>query len=333
MQEFVVSRSTRLSRWAGLVALAVVSCLIAMPWWGTRAEIGTTTSFLGIVAMAQMWNLLAGFGGLVSIGQQAYIGLGSYVAVMVALQGGLSIYLSLPLAGIVSAGAAWAISFLLFRLRGAYFAIGAWVVAELLRIVFANTASLGGGSGVSITSALTGIGRWQREAYALWIAIALGVGAVGLVYALLRSANGLAFGAVRDSEAAAESLGVSARRVKLTLYLIASAGCGMVGALMAISNLRVAPDSAFSVDWTAIMFFAVVIGGIGTIEGPILGAIVYLVLRQSLAQYGGWYLIVLGVSAVIVMRKAPRGLWGVLADRFDLRLFPIDHRVRPRERS
>ena len=109
---------------------------------------------------------------------------------------------------------------------------------------------------------------------------------------------------------AAESLGVSARRVKLTIYLIAAVGCGMVGALMAISNLRVAPELAFSVDWTAIMFFAVVIGGIGTIEGPILGALVYLVLRQSLAQFGGWYLIILGVSAVIVMRKARRGPLG-----------------------
>lgn len=332
MKTYVVSRSTRLSRWAGLAGLVVVGALVAMPWWATRAQIGTTTSFLGIVAMAQMWNLLAGFGGLVSIGQQAFIGLGAYVAVMLALQGGISVYSAVPLAGVVSAIAAWAIAFLVFRLRGAYFAIGTWVVAELLRIVFANTSSLGGGSGISITSALTGIGRWQREAIALWIAIALGVGAVALVYGLLRSSQGLAFGAVRDSEAAAESLGVSTRRVKLTLYLIASAGCGMVGALTAISNLRVAPESAFSVDWTAIMFFAVVIGGIGTIEGPILGSLVYLVLRQSLAQFGGWYLIVLGVSAVIVMRTARRGLWGILTDRFDLRLFPIDHRVTARER-
>src|SRR5208337_3614827 len=138
----------------------------------------------------------AGFGGLVSIGQQAFIGLGSYVAVMVALQGGTSIYLAVPVAGLVSAVAAWAIAFLVFRLRGAYFAIGTWVVAALLRIVFSNTSSLGGGSGISITSALTGIGRWQREAYALWIAVALGVGAVALVYGLLRSSEGLAFGAV-----------------------------------------------------------------------------------------------------------------------------------------
>ena len=266
-----------------------------------------------------------------SIGQQAFIGLGSYVAVMVALQGGTSIYFAVPIAGLVSAVAAWAIAFLVFRLRGAYFAIGTWVVAELLRIVFSNTSSLGGGSGISITSALTGIGRWQREAYTLWIAVALGVGAAALVYGLLRSSEGLAFGAVRDSEPAAESLGVSVRKVKRSIYLISAAGCGMVGALMAISNLRVAPESAFSVDWTAVMFFAVVIGGIGTIEGPILGAIIYLVLRQSLAQFGGWYLIILGVSAVIVMRKAPRGIWGILADRFDLRLFPIDHRVMAKE--
>ena len=119
--------------------------------------------------------------------------------------------------------------------------------------------------------------------------------------------------------------------MKLTIYLIAAAGCGMVGALIAISNLRISPDSAFSVDWTAIMFFSVVIGGIGTIEGPIVGAVAYLALRQSLAQYGGWYLIVLGVCAVVVMRYAPGGLWGSVADRFDIRLFPLEHRVTARE--
>ena len=117
MIDYAVSRTTRLSHYAGFASLAVVLGLIAMPWWATRAQIGTTTSFLAIVAMAQMWNLLAGFGGLVSIGQQAFIGLGSYVAVMVALRGGTSIYFAVPVAGLVSAVAAWAIAFLVFRLR------------------------------------------------------------------------------------------------------------------------------------------------------------------------------------------------------------------------
>ena len=331
MIQYVVHRTTRLSRYAVVLWALAIAGLCTMPWWASRAQIGTTTTFLGILALAQMWNLLAGFGGLVSIGQQAFVGLGAYVAVIVALQGGLNVYAAVPLAGIASAVAAWGIAFLVFRLRGAYFGIGTWVVAELLRIVFANTSSLGGGSGVSITSAFAGIGRWQRDAFSLWIATTLGLGAVALVFALLRSPRGLAFGAVRDSEPAAESLGVSARRVKLTLYLISSAGCGMVGALLAISNLRVSPDSAFSVDWTAIMFFSVVIGGIGTIEGPLLGSIIYLTLRQSLAQFGGWYLIILGVCAVLVMRTAPRGLWGVLADRWDIRLFPYDRRVSAEE--
>ena len=331
MIKYVVHRTTRLSRYAIVLWALAIAGLCAMPWWASRASIGTTTTFLGILALAQMWNLLAGFGGLVSIGQQAFVGLGAYVAVIVALQGGLSVYSAVPLAGIASAAAAWVVALLVFRLRGSYFGKGTWVVSELLRIVFANTSSLGGGSGVSITSAFAGIGRWQRDAFSLWIAAALGLGAVALVFALLRSSRGLAFGAVRDSEPAAESLGVSARSVKLTLYLISSAGCGMVGALLAISNLRVSPDSAFSVDWTAVMFFSVVIGGIGTIEGPLLGSIIYLTLRQSLAQFGGWYLIILGVCAVFVMRNAPRGLWGVLSDRWDVRLFPHDHRVSAEE--
>jgi branched-chain amino acid transport system permease protein len=331
MERYSVSRSTPLALYAGVFGLVAVIAIMAMPWWGNRSQISVATAFFGILALAQMWNLLAGFGGLVSIGQQAYIGLGAYVAVIAALQLNLNIYLAIPLAGALSALFAWQIAFLLFRLRGAHFAVGSWVIAELLRLVFANSTAVGGGSGISITSALSGIGRWQREANALWIAAALGIGAIVLVFALLRSSRGIAFGAVRDSEAAAESLGVSARRVKLMLYLLSAAGCGMVGALLAISDLRVSPASVFSVDWTAIMFFAVVIGGIGTIEGPILGAIVYLALRQSLAQYGSWYLILLGALAVVVMRKAPGGLWGLLARRWDLRLFPIDHRVAAKE--
>lgn len=330
MSPYVISRSSRISDYIGVVTALVVVALIAMPWWGTRSQIGTMSHFLAVVALAQMWNLLTGFGGLLSIGQQAFIGLGGYMVVIFALHLGLNPYACIVIAGGVSAAVAWAASFLLFRLRGAYFGIGTWVVAELFRIIFSNTTSLGGGSGISITETMRGLDRWSRDAYSLWAALILGVGAIAVVYGLLRSSRGLAFSAVRDSEPAAESLGISITSVKLMIYLIAGAGCGMVGALDVISNLRITPDSEFSVDWTAVMFFAVVIGGIGSIEGPIIGAVLYFVLRESLAQFGGWYMILLGIVAVIVMLKAPRGLWGVVSERYDIHLFPVGYTVRPK---
>jgi branched-chain amino acid transport system permease protein len=172
-----------------------------------------------------------------------------------------------------------------------------------------------------------GVPAWWRESTTLWIALALGAGATLAVYFLLRSRHGLALTAVRDSEPAAESLGISVSRVKWFVYIASAAGCGMVGALIFITKLRISPEAAFSMDWTAAMFFVVIIGGIGTIEGPIIGTLVYFLLREFLSDYGSWYLIVLGSVAVAFMLWIPRGIWGLVASRFDLHFFPVQRRV------
>jgi branched-chain amino acid transport system permease protein len=103
----------------------------------------------------------------------------------------------------------------------------------------------------------------------------------------------------------------------------------MIGALIFLQKLRISPDAAFSVnDWTAFVIFIVVIGGIGTIEGPIIGTLVFFALRETLADLGTTYLIVLGVVAIVVMLKAPKGIWGVIRSRYDLQLFPLGYRVK-----
>ncbi len=185
-------------------------------------------------------------------------------------------------------------------------------------------------------SALVAVERLRRHqpaaASALpltyWIALAITVAAVVLTYWLLRSRLGLALTAIRDSEAASESQGINVRRVKFLVYVLAAFGCGLVGALYYVNALRIQPDAAFSIGWTASIIFIVVIGGIGTIEGPIVGTILYFVLRETLSQYGSWYLIGLGLIAVVVMVKWPRGIWGGVQERFDLRFFPVQRRVR-----
>lgn len=323
-----VERSTRASQ-AGLVlALLVLLAAISAPWWAERSSQRLMTEILYTLALAQMWNLLAGYGGLLSVGQQGFVGLGGYCLVVLGLQFGLNPFLIVPLAGVVTALVAIPTAAVLFRLRGAYFAVGTWVVAEVFRLIVANTASVGGGSGTSITQTVTGIPAWWRESTTLWLAIALGGGATLAVYWLLRSRHGLALTAVRDSEPAAESLGVSVARMKWFVYIAAAAGCGMVGALIFITKLRIAPEAAFSMDWTAAMFFVVIIGGIGTIEGPIIGTLIYFVLRQFLSDYGSWYMIVLGCVAVAFMLWIPRGVWGLMSSRFDLHFFPVQRRVR-----
>ncbi len=324
----IVKRSTRASRIGLWLAVLLLLAAVSTPWWAERSSQRLLTEFLYTLALAQMWNLLAGYGGLLSVGQQGFVGIGGYCLVVFGLKLGLNPFLIVPLAGVVAALVAIPTAAVLFRLRGAYFAVGTWVVAEVFRLLVANNASVGGGSGTSITRTVSGIGAWWRESTTLWLALTLGAGATLAVYVLLRSRYGLALTAVRDSEAAAESLGISVKRVKWFVYLASAGGCGMVGALIFITKLRIAPEAAFSMDWTATMFFVVIIGGIGTIEGPILGAVIFFALREWLSDYGSWYLIVLGSVAVVFMLWFPRGVWGLLSRRFDLHFFPVQRRVQ-----
>jgi len=323
-----VERATRTSRAGAVAGLVLLVVLVSMPWWAGRSDMRTATEFLYILALAQMWNLLAGYGGLVSVGQQAFIGLGGYALVVMAMKLGLNVFVAVPLAGVTAALIAVPTAAVVFRLRGAYFAIGTWVVAEVYRLLLANTSALGGGSGMSITRAVKAVPRWWRESITFWIAVAVGIGSILLIYLLLRSRHGLSLTAVRDSEPASESLGVRVRNVKWFVYIASAFGCGTIGALIFVTKLRISPDAAFGVDWTAIMFFVVVIGGIGTIEGPIIGALIYFVLRETLQDFGSWYLIVLGLVAVVLMLTAPKGIWGWIADHYDVRFFPVQRRLR-----
>lgn len=323
-----VERSTQASRMAAGLGVLLLAAVVAMPWWGERADQRLMTEFLYTLALAQMWNLLAGYGGLLSVGQQAFVGLGGYALVVLGLNAGLNPFLVIPLAGLAAGLIAVPTAALVFRLRGAYFAVGTWAVAEVFRLLVANTASVGGGSGLSVTRTVIGMPIWWRESLTLWCAMALGVGATLGVYWLLRSRHGLALTAVRDSEPAAASLGVSVNRIKWTVYIASAVGCGMAGALVFITKLRISPDAAFSLDWTVVMFFVVVIGGIGTVEGPVVGTLVYFALREVLSDYGSWYLIALGTTAVLFMLWMPRGLWGYTAGRLDLHLFPVQRRLK-----
>ncbi len=322
-----IVRGTGTSRLGGVLGLVILLALVTLPWWGERSDMRSVVEFLYMLALAEMWNLMAGFGGLVSIGQQGFVGIGGYMLVLLAMKLGVNPFVAVPIAGVITAVIAIPTALLVFRLRGAYFAVGTWVVAEVFRLTFANIIWLGAGTGTSLTAAMTGYSAWTRDALSLWIAVILGIGSVMGIYWLLRSRLGLALTAIRDSEVASRSLGVDVRRVKFGVYIVSAFGCGMVGALVYLTKLRISPDAAFDINWTAIMIFTVVIGGIGTIEGPIIGCIVYFVLRDLLADYGSWYLIAMGLIAIAVMVWARRGLWGLLLARYDLRFFPVQRRV------
>jgi branched-chain amino acid transport system permease protein len=331
MTEFTLSRSNAASRIAGVAAVILLVVLAAAPWWASSSFMYLGGEFAVYLALATLWNLLAGYTGLVSVGQQAYVGLGGYLTFYLAMFLGVNPLLAIPMAGLAAALIAIPVASLVFRLQGAYFAIGSWVMAEVFRLIAAQATFLGGGSGISLPAQVTKQlgGKWIREASIFWLALGLGAGCLALVYLLLRSRIGLALTAIRDSEVASASLGIRIASVKYALYISVAGLTSMIGALISLQKLRVSPDAAFSInDWTAFVIFIVVIGGIGTIEGPIIGTIVYFLLREFLADFGAIYLLLLGTLAIVIMLAAPKGLWGYAADRFGWSLFPVGYRIK-----
>jgi branched-chain amino acid transport system permease protein len=228
--------------------------------------------------------------------------------------------------GVVAGAVSLVTSAFVFRLSGGYFAIGMWVVAEVFRILVTNTRELGAGTGISIRS-LTSMPPSDRQALVYWLALAVGAGSIVAVALIMRSRLGLALRAVRDGAPAARSLGVDVGRARLTIFLVAAIGTAIAGAVIYLQLLRIQPTAAFGVDWTAKIIFVVVIGGLGRIEGPIIGAIVYFLLRELLADEGSLYLVILGVTAIVVTLLAPNGLWGLVTNRFPVALFGIERRL------
>ena len=249
-----------------IVALAFVPVVMG------ASIVQDLTTLLILVLMAVMWNALAGYGGLVSVGQQAYIGLGAYATVWFALQG-VNPYWGMVLATVFCALVSVPLSFIVLRFRGAQFAIGTWVVAEAIGIYVSFDNQLGAGTGTSL-SQLDSYASTTREHITYWLTLGMTAFFVLLVFALLRSRLGASLQAIRDDEEAAASVGVSVLGGKRILFILASAGCGAAGAMTVANILFIEPTSIFSVNYSAFMIFMVLVGGLGTFEGPIIGAII-----------------------------------------------------------
>lgn len=326
-----VARFSPASRAASVVAFLVLIGLALAPWWAGRADMRLMSELFLYLALASLWNLLAGYAGLVSVGQQAFVGFGGYCLFALTIFVGAPPLLAVPVVAVAGALIAIPVAFLIFRLRGAYFAIGTWVIAEVFRLTAAQVSSLGGGSGTSLPVTVVksiAASRASREAATYWMALGIAVLVLVVVCMLLRSRRGLALTAIRDNELASQSLGIDIWRAKFFVYVVTAGLTAAVGALIFLQKLRISPDAAFSVnDWTAFVIFIVVIGGIGTIEGPIIGTIVFFLLRETLADLGSVYLMILGFVAIVIMLRAPKGIWGFVRERTGLDLFALSRRV------
>ncbi|MGJ4887851.1 branched-chain amino acid ABC transporter permease [Bradyrhizobium sp. HKCCYLRH3099] len=313
------------------ISFAVIAALLAAgPWLLGEGALRFVTECLLILAMAQMWNLLAGYAGLVSFGHQVFVGIGAYGLFLISDTLGLSPYWVLPIAPLACAIVASVIALPLFRLREAYFSIAMWVFSEIVAALVMKAMWLGGTAGLPLKSSRLLDLDWF-EPVLFWIAAALALGTIGGLFLLMRSGFGLGLMSVRDNDLAAMSVGVDVQRNRFIVFVLSAVGCGLAGAVSFLGNLYVSPAAAFDVNWVVYMMFIVMIGGIGTLEGPIIGTVIFFGLRElitgQLGYSAGWYLVALGTVGVIVMLWSPRGLWPPLRDRFGLKLLGVGRRA------
>jgi branched-chain amino acid transport system permease protein len=323
---FRVQRWSRLSAgFTGAFGIFIV-VLVFVPVLLSQNATEKMTSLLILVLLAAMWNALAGYGGLVSIGQQGFIGLGAYGTVWL-VNHGMSPYQAMIVATLFCGAISFPVSFLVLRFRGAQFAIGMWVLAEVAAILVSFDSSLGAGTGTSLI-ALNYYSPDARQSYTYWLTLGMTAFFLLVLFVLLRSRMGASLQAIRDDEQAAASLGVRVMAGKRILFVLAAAGCGGAGAMILANTLFIEPGSVFGVNYTAFMIFMVLVGGLGTFEGPIIGAIVLFVIQNHFQSNGVWYFVGLGVTAILFALLLPRGLWGTVRDRYAIQLLPVGHQLR-----
>ena len=268
------------------------------------------------ITMGEMWNLLSGFTGMTSLGNQTFIGLAGFSVAVMTSTYNMSIWVGILVALAISAVVAFLLSFVLFRMRGMYFAIATWVISEAICTWFLSWKYVNQGGGMSIKAR-----PYPKTPEIYLMALTLCIIAMIVVYVLLRTKTGLGLTAMRDDADAASSVGVNIFKSKLLVYVIAAAFTGLAGAVFFINKGTIYPNSGFDIGWTVSMVFIVIIGGIGTVSGPIVGAIIYVLLSEVLAKLPGWSNIILGAIAILVIIFLPDGIMGTLQKKLNFELF------------
>jgi ABC-type branched-subunit amino acid transport system permease subunit/aromatic ring-opening dioxygenase catalytic subunit (LigB family) len=348
--------------WAALLAIG----LLIFPMTVAPSSYALHLLFAVFVfaALGHAWNLMAGYAGLLSFGQQVFIGIGGFAQAIVFYYTPASIWLAWPAAGVASLLFAWllciplddaegarrrkigigvaivlwilyewliavapqtdvfgshytrrvAILLLIFlgalpllRLQGAYFAIATWLISESVATVFNGWQVVGAGGGMQLKSAVT-----PRELY--YVAFALLLVTTAVIWRWMRSSYGLALTAVRDDEEAARSSGVDVNKVKAAVFMFSATITGLVSGLYFMDVVIITPPSAFAISWASYIIFVVVAGGMGTVGGPLIGAVIYILVDRVLAAAAGQGLLVLGALSILLMLLLPRGIMGIVHD-------------------
>lgn len=296
-----------------LAAAATLVLLAVLPLFGSALVIDSLTFLFILIMFATMWNLMAGYAGLVSVGQQAFVGLGGYFMVRM-VDAGLPPFPAIFIAALTTGIIAWVMSWFVLRMKAGEFAIATWVIAEAIRAMVSFDPLIQGETGISVTALNTYAPEMRRLTIYL-----LALGTVALMlwgsWKLLQGRTGAEAQALRDDEEAAASVGISTFQVKQRIYILASIGCAVAGTLWLASAITFQPRTSFGVQWSVFMLFMVLVGGIGTFIGPILGAVLFFALQEIFGDFGAWYLAGMGIVAILFALYLPRGIVGLWLDR------------------
>jgi branched-chain amino acid transport system permease protein len=323
---YKVERWTRQSVAFSAVIGLVLLVLAAGPLLFSAGVTDRLTALFVYIILAAMWNAMAGYAGLVSIGNQVFIGLGAYLLIKLT-NAGVSLYPALLLAALIVAAISLPVGELMLRLRGGEFAIGMWVLAELTHFLVNLDPYIQGETGVSL-SALDSYAPAVARNETYWMGFVLMVALLGAVFLLLRGRIGASIQAIRDDEVAAASVGVKVRGGKRVMFILAAFGCAAAGGVWLATTISFQPHAFFGAQWTAYMLFMALVGGLGTFEGPIIGAVLFFAMETWFGATGVEYLIGLGVAALVFSLFLPKGIWGYVEQKFGLKLLPVGYLLR-----
>jgi len=309
-----MSAARTYAQWVLLALLA--AALIAAPQVFDRYTVFLLYLLWLNVALAQSWNLLAGYAGLISLGVSGFFGIGAYTAGMTIAHLGFPFLLGAFLGGLLSAVFAAIVATPIFRFRGIYFAIGTLILSEALRIFMINWKFTGSAEGLNMP-----LESGASSATYYYVMLCVAAGSTLLVVAILKTRLGMGLRALGNNESSAQNMGVNTFKTKLWAFLFAAFVTGVAGGVHASKMGSIEPYSIFNTMWTLSTANMVIIGGIGTILGPILGSIFVLALGELLADYQTFHLAITGVLLILIIRFIPAGIWGeIRASRWARRI-------------
>jgi len=303
-----------------LIPIVIIALLYILALTGTFSS-NTMRVLLSIClycALGTMWNLMAGHCGLTSLGQQSFIGLSGYTLAVMTATYGLPLWSAIIVAAILSALLALGLSLIFFRMRGMYFAVATWIIAEALKTFFNSWSFVKQGAGMTVK-----LRPYPATKEIFLLSLTVAVACIVVVHVLLRSRTGLGLSAMGNDADAAASQGVNIFRSKLICFVVSGCLTGITGVLLYVNKGSIFPKDGFSIEWTVSIVFIVIIGGMGTSMGPIVGSIIYVALTEFLSKFPGFSMLILGIIAIVVIVVMPDGIMGTLQKKFRFEIWSL----------